>query len=294
MGTANGRGGAGMGEAVLPLRPLTVGELLDAAINLLRRNAVRLLSVAAGLAVAEQLLLYPLRRLAAVTPPFYFPPYADRLGTYWLLLATGMGTEAVAIAVLGGLAGRYAVGTLGGTPPLRVLPLATVALVTGLGAWLAAAAALLPWILWYLFTGLGGPVVAVDRRTTTGPGPARLVPYGPFPAMGRGMALVSRGGLRPGGVRLLGALAWWPIRLALGAGSIALLSLAVQVQGAGWAYVASGAAWAAANTIAYGVLGCLDAVLHLENRMRVEGLDIAVTRARRRGEPADLALAVPR
>ena len=60
--------------------------------------------------------------------------------------------------------------------------------------------------------------------------------------------------------------------------------------------MASGAAWAAANAIAYAVLGCLDAVLHLENRMRVEayadtkplpddelvGLDAATRAARHR------------
>jgi hypothetical protein len=300
---------AGPGVERFPLRLLTIGELLDAAINLLRRNALGLLALGAGLAAIEQLLLYPLRRAAAMTPPWYFPPYLDRLGWYWLLLAAGLGTEAAAIALLGGQAARAAVADLADVPPRRIGAQLVLALVTGVGAALTAAAAWLPWIFWFMFTGLGPPALAVDRRAVptrptgpgqpaglgqpAGPGAVRLLAIGPLAAFGRGMALVARGGWRPGGIRLLGYLAWWTIRLALGVGTIALLSLAVDVHNSGWAYLASGVAWAIVNAVAYAALGCLDAVVHLENRMRVEGLDIAVTRALRRGEPAELALAVP-
>jgi hypothetical protein len=46
------------------------------------------------------------------------------------------------------------------------------------------------------------------------------------------------------------------------------------------------------NTVSYATLACLDAVLHLETRMRTEGLDIVAVRARQHGRPVDLA--VPR
>ena len=47
--------------------------------------------------------------------------------------------------------------------------------------------------------------------------------------------------------------------------------------------------WILANTVVYAALACLDAVLYLETRMRVEGLDVAVGRSRRLGRPVDLA-----
>ena len=55
-----------------------------------------------------------------------------------------------------------------------------------------------------------------------------------------------------------------------------------------------GAAWLAVNALAYPMLGCLDAALHLEARMRTEGLDIALARSLRRGVATETALAVPR
>ena len=58
--------------AVLPRRPLTVGELLDSAVLLLRGQARVLVPVALVLAVAEQLLLYPLRLAAGTAPPVWF------------------------------------------------------------------------------------------------------------------------------------------------------------------------------------------------------------------------------
>ncbi len=103
--------------------------------------------------------------------------------------------------------------------------------------------------------------------------------------------MVARGRLRPGGIRLLGYLAWYSIRLALAVGGMAALRLIVHLPGETWATLASMAGWVIVNTVAYAVLGCLDAVLHLENRMRVEGLDLALGRALRRGVPPGRILA---
>jgi len=66
-------------SGTVPLRPLTLGELLDAAVGLLRQNARSLLPLGAAIAVVEQILLYPLRLAASVTAPGYLP-HADRLG----------------------------------------------------------------------------------------------------------------------------------------------------------------------------------------------------------------------
>jgi hypothetical protein len=274
---------------VIPLRPLTLAEILDAAVELLRRNALGLLTVSVVLAIAEQAALFPLRIAATVTPPWYEPRLAH-LDWYWLLLAVGFGTEGAIIAILGGLAARAAVpalaaGAAHGTAPVTPAPrwlagrgarlggLTLLAVLVGVGGLLTAAAGLLPWIGWYLFTGLAAPALVAERR-------------GPFSALGRSFSLVARGGLRPGGIRLVGYLAWWLIRLALAAGGLAALQLTDQLTSGIALRLAGVAAWVMVDTVAYAALGCLDAVLHLEARMRVEGLDLALDRAMRQGIPA--------
>lgn len=294
---------------VIPLRPLTVSELLDAAVELLRRNVLGLLPVAAVLALLEQAALYPLRSAAAATSVAYLPVSVRQPVAYWLLVATGFATEGAAIAVLGGLAGRASVPALvdgAPAPPWllgrasRIGPLLVLAVAVGIGAaastlvgflaahasgvdgigaaaliWLAA---LLPWTVWYLFSGLAAPALVIERRAA-------------HAALGRSFVLVIRGRQRPGFIRLLGYLAWLAVRLALAAGSVAALRALVPLPGPIWPAVLNALAWAGVNTIAYAALGCLDAVLYLENRMRVEGLDLALGRALRRGVRPEQVLA---
>ena len=69
-----------MQSGVLPLRPLTVGELLDAAVVAAARAGQALLAVALVLAAVEQALLYPLRADHAPRPPYLLVPYDDQLG----------------------------------------------------------------------------------------------------------------------------------------------------------------------------------------------------------------------
>src|SRR5436305_1804133 len=145
--------GAGVRSEVVPLSPLALAEILDAAVELLRRHAARLVGLGAALAVGEQALLYPLRGVAAVSPPLYWP-HLNRLAAYWVLLAVGMGTEVGIIAVLGGIAARrLAPG------PRRLGGLTVLAVVVALGGALTAAAGFLPWIIWYVFTGLAAPAI---------------------------------------------------------------------------------------------------------------------------------------
>jgi hypothetical protein len=235
---------------------------------------------------------------------------------YWLMLAAGLGTESVILTLLGGLAARAALGDLIGRAPGRLVgkatrpvPLLVLALLSGGAAYLGAAAGMVLWLLWYLYTGLAAPALVIDRRPPAPPiglpqqpaPPGRYAPLGPFAAVGRAMALVNRSGWRPGGIRLLGYLAWWVIRLALGAGTWSLVSVFLRDNSpfnggtvSGWAWVAGMATWTVVNALAYAALGCLDAVLHLDTRMRVEGLDIALSRALRTDRPPEPALAVPR
>jgi hypothetical protein len=269
----------------MPLRPLTLGELLDAAVVLLRERAGTFIFAGFVLSAAEQALLYSLRRPLAADPPFYLP-YADQLGRFWLTFSLGFATEAFILATLGGLsavaAGPALVGT---TPPARavwrgfarrlpaILVTATlVALVVGGGAFVA----LLPWLFLYGMFGLAVQALVIDRR-------------GVFGALGRGVVLGSRGVLRATWIRLVGYFAWLAIRIALVYGAIAVVELVAPNTDEDLLRYGAAASWLVINAIAYPMLACLDAVLYLETRMRTEGLDIVVGRALRTGRSVDLA-----
>lgn len=276
---------------LLPLRPLTVGELLDAAVSLLRAHGRALLPVAALLAAVEQALLAPLRLAAGAEPPAYLPdlPELHDLEIYWVLLATGAATEVTIIALLGGLTARAAgADLLGERPTARQLlrpsggrfgAVAVVAVVAGAAMFLAALAGPV-WFLVYGLFGLAAPAVVLDR-------------LGPGRALQRSAVLACRAGLRAGGIRTLGYVAWLAIRVALGLGAYAALD-ALSLGGAEWTGLMSALAWLLVDTVAYPTLACLDAVLHLETRMRTEGLDILLSRAGRRGPLTPAVLGVVR
>ncbi|GAB3063953.1 hypothetical protein [Micromonospora schwarzwaldensis] len=273
--------------AVLPRRPLTVGELLDAAVLLLRDQARVLLPLAVALAAAEQAVLYPLRLLAGVHPPGWWPGDEHRFGWYWLLLAAGAGTEAAIIALLGNPAARGGAAALLGRrrapsellhearPGATLLAAGAVGLVVGL-AGLAGPA----WFVAYGLLGLVVPVLVLDGV------PAHRAP-------GRAVRLAGRVGGRGAAVRLLGYLGWWLVRLGIGLGVPYGLGQLGLFDVSAWALPVAVVAQAAVNALAYPALACLDAVLHLETRMRTEGLDIRLSRAPA-GMPEPVLLAVER
>jgi hypothetical protein len=276
--------------AVLPRRPLTVGELLDSAVLLLRGQARLLLPLALPLALGEQALLHPLRVLAGTRPPTWLVPLHEP-AAWWLLLAVGAGAEAAIVALLGNPAARAAgAALLGRQAGVRELlhPAGARFTATVVAAVLVGAAVLFGALcgpVWFLTVGLLGavvPVLVVDRL------PGSRVP-------GRALGLAVRAGGRAAGVRLLGHLGWWLLRvgvalgLCYGLAALGLLDLAEPVA----ALVVATVGWAGVNTVAYPALACLDAVLHLETRMRTEGLDIRLSRARP-GSPEPALLAVPR
>ena len=274
---------------LLPLRPLTVGELLDAAVSLLRAHGRVLLPVAAILAAVEQVLLFPLREVAGAQPPAYLPdvPELGHLEVFWVLLAVGAATEVTIIALLGGLTARAAGADLMGqrTSARQLLrprgghfgAVAVVAVVAGATMFVAAIAGP-AWFLVYGLLGLAVPAVVLDR-------------LGPGRALWRSATLSCRAGLRAAGIRILGYVAWLAIRVALGLGAYGALD-ALSLGSAEWTAPTSALAWLLVNTVAYPTLACLDAVLHLETRMRTEGLDILLSRAGRRGRltPAHLGV----
>jgi hypothetical protein len=295
-----------VGEATLPLRPLTVGELLDAGITLLRRHPGRLLGLAAALALAEQLVLLPLRLAVERVPPSYLPDWWGAVRGFWVLMAVGAGTEVVAITLVGAAAARQAVPALLGSRevgPPRVGPArwaALTALALGLGVLgaLAFGLGVLGWVFLLACTGLIAPVYVVDLRPA-GPAPSRPAaataprPIGLWRAVGRGLGLTFRSGLRPGAARLINYLAWLLVRLALGWGLILTVRTLLDPRSDFWLATLAMTGFGLADAVAYAAAGCLDAVLHLETRIRLEGLDIAVGNSRRRGQPVAGVLVVP-
>jgi hypothetical protein len=135
---------------------------------------------------------------------------------------------------------------------------------------LAASILLLPWFAVYACLGLAVPAAVIDR-------------LGPWRALGRSTSLVLRSGMRPGMIRILGYFGWLLFRLALGIGGIAAIGFVPGLETVAEHPLLPSVAWLLVNAVAYPTLACLDAVLHLEARMRVEGLDLTLGRALRHG-----------
>ncbi|NUO59285.1 MAG: hypothetical protein HOV78_21700 [Hamadaea sp.] len=249
----------------LPLRPLTVGELLDAAMEVTRGAGRALLPVAFALAVLEQLAMVWIR--VAFFDGSTFPWIGDIVGPAWLGVALGTGMEAAVIAFLGVPAARAVAAAAAGVPVrardlLRLRRIGSAAFLVLLTFVVTCALTLLPlgWLPAYPLFGLAVAALVIDG-------------VGPLRAVGRGVRMVLRVGARAAAVRLLGYFAWLLLRLGFGFGAASALGL-VGADGL-WA---TAACFALVNTVAYANLASLDAVLHLETRIRTEGLDIALTR----------------
>jgi hypothetical protein len=276
---------------IIPLRAMTAGEILDAAVALLRRRALPLLTLALALAAAEQVLLSRLRETAGLSPPFYYGDLGSADVSWVPVLATGFATEAFIIAVLGGYAGAAAGPALLGQDVRhrdlwgRARPAATllVALILAALTFGAAVAGFIGVIFVYGLAGLAAVTLTVDRTAN------------PFTALGRSVVRSTRAGMRGVFIRLMGYGTWLAIRLALGSGWVFVAERFVPVAGsAWWLSWAVPTAWALANAVAYAALACLDAVLLLEIRIRTEGLDIAVSRARSLGRDTAATLVARR
>jgi hypothetical protein len=300
----------------LPLRPLTTGELLDAAVVLARAQAGRLFALGAVVALAEQVALFWLRRSSDVDSSFL--PADDKLRPFGYLMVLSFFTEMLAIAVLGGTAAARAPRVLlGSSAPAAAAVLARTArrpIVPGQGravpmilAGLLAAAIgctcawsflILPiplqvlglvlalfltglcWVVLYGLLGLVAPAVVIDG-------------YGPFRALGRTLRLSSRGFFRVGWIRILGYLSWLIVRLTLAEAVVGLVTLVYTSPSSTVDRYLMGSVWLVVNALAYPILGCLDVALHLESRMRTEGLDIALTVSLRRNTAGAPALVSP-
>jgi hypothetical protein len=286
---------------VLPLRPLTTGELLDGSIALMRTQLRRLVGLAVLVAVIEQAALFPLRRLS--DQDLTFLPADDRLSEFGWLIVASFATEAAAIAVLGGVAATQGARALLGRAAPQRLParpgsVAVLAMVTATVAALTAATAplvlprwevfgfvsagfftALAWPLPFGLLGMAAAAAVVEQR-------------GPASALARSVRLAGRHGMRAGWIRILGYLSWGIIRIALYAALSALVGIFLNPPSSTIDNVVMAAIAVVTNSLAYPVLACLDVMLLVEARMRSEGLDIALRRDLRRGVASGASLRV--
>lgn len=262
----------------MPRRPLTIGELLDAATQLVRGPAWVLLPLALVFAIAEQGIMLPLRHALGVD---FLDGFQDDFGTtvaaLWSVTAVGLGLEAFIITFLGPWAGRAIAADLIGQPLAagrllrpRAKEIGTVLVAAPTAALFSTVGALLLifWVPCYAVFGLAGVAAGLERR-------------GPFSALARSAGMAVRAGGRATWVRLLGALAWLILRLGFFSGVTALLSYLPLDHVAQFWVITAG--FVVGNAAAYAFLAALDAATLAECRFRTEGLDIWLSRAEQHG-----------
>lgn len=272
------------GSPVLPLRPMTIGELLDAAAALLRSRWRVLLGMSFVLAFVEQIFMSTLR-IATIEEvrPKYWGDITNSPGLLWVWITLGLTTELIIITMLSGPATRTAMAAIRGEDPNR-LPIMTLnstlwgqvivySVVLGVVGGVVSVACFFPWLAVFAIFGLSVPALVADGLS-------------PSKAIWRSPKLLRRSGFRTGYLRLIAYASWLLIRLAITGGAIFLAqSNFIDFSTVLFDYfmVILGLAYLACNTAGYAMLACVDAVTHIEARVRTEGLDIAIARMRDRG-----------
>ena len=268
----------------VPLRPLGLGDILDGAFKVVRRNPKVTLGLSAMVAVVEAVIsavsLYAtLRALRDIhfgvgtSAGFQFNP-AGLVTTVIGFLAGGVLTGMLTLVVTQDVLGhRLSLGQtwsqvrpriwtlLGLTFLTAIVPVLGLALCIAPGVWL--------WGVW----AVAVPACMVER-------------LGVRRSLGRSVALVDRTFWRVWGIRALG----YVITTVMGWLIIApFFVLGIVVQFAHWNDAGTGATIAAvaifsvasliARTFTAPVQAGIDALLYVDLRMRKEGLDIALQQA---------------
>ncbi len=278
------------GSPVLPLRPMTIGELLDSAAGLLRSRWQVLLGMSFALAFAEQIAMTTLRifTIDAILPKYHGQILGDGPLT-WIWIVIALGSELFIITLLSAVATRTAAESVVGNDPTALPPAtltarewrnaAPAALVIAVLGGLAALACFLPWIAVFALFGLVVPALVVERSE-------------PLRAFGRSMRFFKYSFGRTAYVRVLSYATWLLVRGAITLGAIVLVQSNI-VDFSSFLFdnflILLGVAYLVVNSVAYAMMACVDAAIYFEARVRYEGLDVAVARMRARNAPISLA-----
>ena len=297
---------------VIPLRPLGIGEILDGAIQSVRRNPKVMLGLSAVVVSLTSLITFALtwsflQDLSALDPATASTD--DFVGAYGSLIGgsipgTVVGTVAqtILIGVLTVVVGRAALGqtltlseawTLVRPRLLRLLGLSIVAtvgtwglLVVGVGAVVALAFATTPWLLVLLPVAVLPAVFVYVMWWIASP--ALVLEKAPvFRSLGRSWALVKG--------------AWWRtfliVLLTLVLTTVITSVIAVPFQLLGgfttfftsnpdnpfeisvWGLLVQSIGQMIGLTITYPFTAAVTVLVYVDRRMRVEGLDLELARA---------------
>jgi len=260
-------------ELPVPLRPMTMGDLLDGGFNVLRAEAKTVLALAAVFVVPVQLLVAFLNRDALtdfdrlIEETVATGTSTANVGSGWASLIGTVGTSLGQTLIAAGLAIMVVAWYSGSRPALGEILASLWPRIPAVGvAWLfvhllelaglfALGLGALVAMTFYL---VAAPVIAVEG-------------VGPFAGM-------ARSG------RLAGRRFWFVLGFGILSGLVAstlgqVLGLLPQflglVLGPGFGWIALGVGAILTQLVSTTVVGASTALLYLDLRIRLEGLDLA-------------------
>jgi len=260
-------------ELPVPLRPMTMGDLLDGGFNVLRAEAKTVLALAAVFVVPVQLLVAFLNRNALedldrlIEESVATGSSTTSIGSSWGTLISTVGTSLGQTLIAGGLAIMVVAWYSGSRPGLgdilrslwgRAFPLTVGWLFVHLAEVAGALALGFGALVAMTFFLVTAPTIAVEG-------------VGPFAGMGRA-------------ARLAGRRFWFVLGFGLLSGLVAatlgqVLALAPQflglVLGPDLGWIALGVGAILTQLVSTTVVGASTALLYLDLRIRLEGLDLA-------------------
>ena len=257
----------------VPLRPMTMGDLLDGGFNVLRAEARTVLALAAVFVVPVQLVVAYLNRNALedldrlIEETVATGSSTSSIGSGWAAVVSTVGTSLGQTLIAAGLAIMVVAWYAGSRPGLGDI----LRSLRGRAFALSVA-----WFFVHLLELVGslaigvGTLVAMAFYLVTAPTIA-VEGLGPFAGMGRA-------------ARLAGRRFWFVLGFGLLSGLVAstlgqVLGLLPQLLGVllgpdlGW--IALGVGGILTQMVSTTVVGASTALLYLDLRIRLEGLDLA-------------------
>jgi hypothetical protein len=270
---------------IVPLRPLSVGEILDGAFTAIRRYPRTVLGLSAATAAVQQLL----GLLVDVSTGGFASPTATGLNALGTVsgIATAVLNAVLATMLVGMLTLVIGDAVIGRRAPLRVLwdrlrplmwRLLLAAFLAAVLPWLGLIALIVGGVLLWVALSFTTPALVLERLTVR-------------QALRRSWRLTMASFWRVFGIRLLA----WLIAAVLGAilaipGALIAFGVSASSLSDGdiglAAELAIRLASFLANTITLPFIAGVTALLYIDCRMRTEALDVTLARAAAENPPA--------
>ena len=270
---------------IVPLRPLSVGEILDGAFTAIRRYPRTILGLSAATAAVQQLL----GLVVDVSTGGFASPTTNGLSALGTVsgVVSALVNAVLATVLVGMLTIVIADAVIGRSAPLRVVwerlrplmwRLLLAAFLAAVLPWLGLVALIVGGVLLWVALSFTTPALVLERLTVG-------------QALRRSWRLTMRSFWRVFGIRLLA----WLIAAVLGAilaipGAIIAAALSINSLSSGdigvAAEIAIRVASFLASTITLPFIAGVIALLYIDCRMRTEALDVTLARAAAENPPA--------